>query len=923
MLGLAAAEAAPLEKEEGDSAPPQGGLKGGGRRESQQLATIMAQRIQAKWRQCIARVTSSLIEAGWTGARARRLGSIDAHVRFLQWVWRGRRRLQAAGIRSRMALIVLLRLCRKRKRSRCAGGSNLATDSEFDAMRAFADQMLEWYSVYVQLLRRYSGQQTPTVVQNFCGEGGATEGVRRAGGACHGVDNKPMPAYGRRFGADTFTQGDGTSWSLIDALKRRRRFMGMMASPPCKFYSRARVRGEAREPPLIDIVRDLSRAMFEYWTIENVLGAKDHMAAHALTLTGFCFGLRVSRGRLFESSFPLRMDASVLERARALERRTCLGARRRWRVFDEFGRPELKACCGGNIFSLTGDFLTSRAGTLEQCCQAMGVDVGHMEYAPLAQAIPPAMAQFVFSQMCMRICADRYGVPAISFDEMRARPSWARQTMAMWLRGAGGPQPTLGQTLQPVGYAAPSGESPDKKEPSWARELVGVASVGQAADSGGHAAVRLPDKEAPPLPTTLIREAEVRELNYSAAGGYTQQWVSFELRGRLEPLGEMVTLWKKPSAQQLMGHNTFMEVTPAELSGALDDIEEALQGSTVGTRITVVTRQQMTPRLRRMGFQYLPCILGVGETDALEAHGLVALWAGRRAWAGRQSRLDHAAVRPFMDVRDQGEYEYSKESKMAAAWREMPWLPELWEDANLPPHIAEGMTRGFEVETEVAPGNFEIPQYPWPSGEALKECICETNRGLAVGSMEYVPDDEVQLVRQRLGVHPWTVAMKPKPRACWDLTATNETTRSVPFGLPSVWDAAKVVGPDSHFCKYDLRDGFWSCPIRPKSRNLLVMRHPATGRLVRPARLPFGWKLSPFLFCGLTEALAQELRRRLAGQGVHVFVFVDDVLCVGENKEAARRGGEALEQLLGEVGIEWAPHKQRGPSAASSFWGCC
>ena len=178
MLGLAAAETAPLEKEEGDSAPPQGGLKGGGRRESQQLATIMAQRIQAKWRQCIARVTASLIEAGWTGARARRLGSIDAHVRFLQWVWRGRRRLQAAGIRSRMALIVLLRLCRKRKRSRCAGGSNLATDSEFDAMRAFADQMLEWYSVYVQLLRRYSGQQTPTVVQNFCGEGGATEGER-------------------------------------------------------------------------------------------------------------------------------------------------------------------------------------------------------------------------------------------------------------------------------------------------------------------------------------------------------------------------------------------------------------------------------------------------------------------------------------------------------------------------------------------------------------------------------------------------------------------------------------------------------------------------------------------------------------------------------------------------------------------------
>ena len=77
--------------------------------------------------------------------------------------------------------------------------------------------------------------------------------------------------------------------------------------------------------------------------------------------------------------------------------------------------------------------------------------------------------------------------------------------------------------------------------------------------------------------------------------------------------------------------------------------------------------------------------------------------------------------------------------------------------------------------------------------------------------------------------------------------------------------------------------------------------------------MPFGYVDSPRLFCGLTEAIADIVRKRTAGQGVHVFVFVDDYLIVGDSKEAARIGGEVLEQVLFELGIEWAPYKQRGP----------
>ena len=102
--------------------------------------------------------------------------------------------------------------------------------------------------------------------------------------------------------------------------------------------------------------------------------------------------------------------------------------------------------------------------------------------------------------------------------------------------------------------------------------------------------------------------------------------------------------------------------------------------------------------------------------------------------------------------------------------------------------------------------------------------------------------------------------------------------------------------------KYDLRDGFWACPVHPESRRHLCVRHPANGRLVQCARLPFGFIDSPRLFCGLTEGVAEIFRRRAADMataearavGMHVLVFVDDFLVVGDDEDLTRRGGLSL-----------------------------
>ena len=201
-------------------------------------------------------------------------------------------------------------------------------------------------------------------------------------------------------------------------------------------------------------------------------------------------------------------------------------------------------------------------------------------------------------------------------------------------------------------------------------------------------------------------------------------------------------------------------------------------------------------------------------------------------------------------------------------------------------------------------------------------------RGLEQGRaiwrhMSYLPPDEVEEALRVGAVHPWTMAFQGKWRACQDYSGiTNRAAVSAPFGLPVTWDVKKVIIPGkTHFAKYDLRDGFWAVPVHPDSRRCLMMRHPATGRLMRCDRLPFGFLDSPRVFCSVTEAMAQVFRERVAGRGMHIWCYVDDYLLAGDTESLAREAGAIFEQVLLEFGFVFAPHKQRGPCRCIEFLG--
>jgi hypothetical protein len=312
-------------------------------------------------------------------------------------------------------------------------------------------------------------------------------------------------------------------------------------------------------------------------------------------------------------------------------------------------------------------------------------------------------------------------------------------------------------------------------------------------------------------------------------------------------------------------------------------------------------------------------------SEPARASGSRSYWSAGRAVVALSVPVDYDMLETSMDPRDRtGAAKEPSSAKMARSYAPIPWEPSRW-DIGLPEELDEMMAKqGVGIHPLDEPGGSEVPFYPFASREGLVRSIVEADRAVAVGAMEYVPSEMAAEVEALSTIHPWTIVDQGggKWRLCHDYSVgTNRVVPSGPFSLPTVWDVSPIVKPGSRFAKYDIRDGFWHVPIAPDSRKRLVVRHPGDGRLLWASRLPFGFLEAPRLFCSLTEAIIQRLRLRAAGRGMHFFVFVDDVLCVGDDDELCAEGCKMIEEEFEARGLQWAPHKKRGPCACIDFLG--
>ncbi|HZS57608.1 MAG TPA: DNA cytosine methyltransferase [Bryobacteraceae bacterium] len=203
----------------------------------------------------------------------------------------------------------------------------------------------------------------PRALDLFCGAGGATKGLQRAGFHVTGIDIKPQ----RRYCGDAFIQADALRPPLnLDE------FDFIWASPPCQAHSDLKSAWNAKKhPDLIPPTRDLLETSGKLFAIENVVGAP---LRSSIMLCGTQFDLgtddaEIWRHRHIEANFliPIRF-------CRHGQRARVIG------VYGGHGRDRRRK-------TNTQDYST------EERRQAMDID--WMSGMELSQAIPPAYADYI------------------------------------------------------------------------------------------------------------------------------------------------------------------------------------------------------------------------------------------------------------------------------------------------------------------------------------------------------------------------------------------------------------------------------------------------------------------------------------------------------------------------------------------------
>jgi DNA (cytosine-5)-methyltransferase 1 len=211
------------------------------------------------------------------------------------------------------------------------------------------------------------------VVDLFCGAGGATKGLQRAGFHVTGVDIRPQP----RYCGDVFHQADAMTFNLEG-------FDFIWASPPCQAYSisRSRPRQAKEYPMLIEPVRARLIASAKAYVIENVPGAP---LLQPFLLCGCAFGLGV---RCEDGTFrPLRRHRLFESNIFMLGTGCVCGNAEKCGVYGN----------GGGFQNRFSDTRKGYKGNRVEMLAAMGID--WMTIAEVSEAIPPAYSEFIGRQI--------------------------------------------------------------------------------------------------------------------------------------------------------------------------------------------------------------------------------------------------------------------------------------------------------------------------------------------------------------------------------------------------------------------------------------------------------------------------------------------------------------------------------------------
>jgi len=198
----------------------------------------------------------------------------------------------------------------------------------------------------------------------FCGAGGASMGLARAGYEVTGIDVVVQPRYPFAFIQANALDADLAGFDFV------------WASPPCQAHTPLKHRTGKHYDCFIEATRKKLQAWGGYYVIENVVGAPLRVD---VMLCAAAFGLRSYRHRIFECSFPVQAMPHPKHKVRVNRRK--MNRRAHWDA--------------GGFVTVVGD-IGRYVGP-----EAMGID--WMTGNELSQAIPPVYSEYLANQLLTAI----------------------------------------------------------------------------------------------------------------------------------------------------------------------------------------------------------------------------------------------------------------------------------------------------------------------------------------------------------------------------------------------------------------------------------------------------------------------------------------------------------------------------------------
>eukprot|EP00961_Rhodomonas_salina_P028996 391117-Rhodomonas_salina.2 len=187
----------------------------------------------------------------------------------------------------------------------------------------------------------------------------------------------------------------------------------------------------------------------------------------------------------------------------------------------------------------------------------------------------------------------------------------------------------------------------------------------------------------------------------------------------------------------------------------------------------------------------------------------------------------------------------------------------------LPARKIEEWTEGVDFNVDPA-----LPHYSKGAYQIVyrtRDFIMMTEREFNKLLQWLIPVNVVPWIESRVMVVVRPSALEEsgfKNRPVINKTASglNWACKGIKFGLPTVLNIIKVMGPGAMMGKMDLSDFFYSFRVHPRRWTLMGVRHPVTGQSYVMPVLLMGFALSPPLACANSQLLTDIINAEMTAR---------------------------------------------------------